>query len=89
MGCNTPAETPVRESYKMFDAVLVNITKKKLQDLSIDEWKLDGFQDNTEGFTWFSETYDLCLWADKGVDSARFHPEVLNFEVYIIEFRRV
>ena len=78
MGCNTPAETPVRESYKMFDAVLVNITKKKLGALTEEEWQLDGFADRDDGTDWFIDTYKL-----KNI------LECINFEVYIIEFRRV
>lgn len=77
----------------LFNAVLKNITKKKLGDLTEEEWLADGFQANIftspyngesitytakdNGIRWFTNTYRLK------------ENEPLNFEVFIIEFERV
>jgi len=100
------ARSPQHE--KLFDAVLTNITKKRLGELTEDEWIADGFKadiwnPNIEtacqtqmepremtsaainGLNWFSNTYNLGFdWENTGPS-----PELLNFEVYIIEFARV
>lgn len=81
--CLQPMAKP--EAHKLCDAVLTNITKKRLGDLTEEEWKADGFEPEDTFYTardvgleWFAHTYNT-----KSLD------EVKNFWVYIIEFKRV
>ena len=86
-----------KESEKLFDGRLLNITKKKLGDLTEEECQLDGFEptkyDSAKHvcWAWFSETYRIPL-LDRSQAEKEFIPysnDVLNFEVFIIEFEQV
>jgi hypothetical protein len=76
-----------KEAHHLFDAVLTNMTPRPLGSLTEDEWRLDGFSSSSiyqetisardAGLKWFAETYSLS------------YSEVINFPIYIIEFRRV
>jgi hypothetical protein len=92
------ARSPKHE--KLFDAILVNIQKKKLGELTEKEWRLDGFENGPvwthqdAGFEWFSKTYKIPLWNELRLiadpdSEAVYSDEIVNFEVYIVEFQRV
>lgn len=74
--------------HKIMDTQLTNITKKKLGDLTEKEWKTDGFNDGPTwtyrdaGLTWFARTYKIALENN----DLNYSDEILNFEVYIIEW---
>lgn len=82
-----------KEAKKLFDAVLVNMTKRTLGSLTEEEWKADGFEDveidyyevsaKDQGLRWFAKTYGFDLRDENDYIS------LLNFEIYIIEFQRV
>jgi hypothetical protein len=79
-----------KEAHHLADAVLTNMTKRTLGSLSEDEWKADGFEPtllNNDvkdvGLRWFAKTYDLEI-----MDNTP-SPKIGDFEVYIIEFKRV
>jgi len=85
-----------RKKRKLFDAVLTNITKRTLGSLSEEEWKSDGFNDTMyltardAGLDWFGNTYKISHFCD--LNSGRIvNPpdQLLNFEVFIIEFQRI
>lgn len=58
----------------LFDAVLTHIEKKKLKDLTLEEWKRDGFTSIEEGLNWFKMIYKIN--------------EPMELEVFIIQFKK-
>lgn len=90
-----------RKKRKLFDAVLTNITKRTLGSLTEEEWQLDGFTDypvngfrfaRSAGLHWFHEQYNLPLENLKATSLLfpdYYNQKLLDFEVFIIEFRRV
>jgi len=101
-GYNKDLPLEIKERHKMFDAVLVNITKKKLRDVTEEEWLMDGFTDfqkegyhsaQSLGLVWFGSTYKIPLENPVLPCSLMFpdyyNPALLDFAVYVIEFRRV
>jgi hypothetical protein len=77
------ARSPAHE--KLFDAKLVNITRRELGGLSLEEWQKDGFATTLDGLNWFAKTYFKHFDPRDENDWAH----VAAFEVYIIEFWRV
>jgi hypothetical protein len=88
-----------RKKRKLFDAVLTNITKRTLGSLTNDECIADGFSDakpfgaKYEMYKWFAETYELGdVWITQNPFSQgndQLNPKLEQFEVFVIEFRRV
>ena len=81
---------------KLFDANLLNITKKKLGQLTLDECKLDGFNDKYECYEWFlniCKKYNNLLWIGGDMEHDDIDMDIPsyigNFEVFIIEFERI
>lgn len=57
----------------------VSCETKVLGDLTLDEWKADGFESITEGFEWFGKTYAYYKELP--------NPTLADFEVYKIKWR--
>lgn len=84
-----------KEAHKLADAVLTNMTKRTLGSLSVEEFRLDGFTcdltilprftERNVGLHWFAETYKIKECKADFV----YSDELLNFEVYIIEWEMV
>lgn len=64
-----------KEQQFLFNALLTNITKKKLRELTEEEWRLDGFEPQKDkigypnnshwmGYDWFAKTYDFDTLVD-------------------------